>query len=55
MEKLVANTRFLNAFDGKIYDKGDYFTVKSEADKKYFLDHKIGSEIKEQKKENKKR
>lgn len=53
--KLKANTRFLNVFDGKIYDKGDEFAVNNDTDRDYFINHKIGSEIKETKKEPEKK
>jgi len=43
--KVKANIRFVNSFDGKIYDKDDQFEAK-EADAKYLIDNKIASEVK---------
>lgn len=54
--KLKANVRFVNSFDGKVYDKGDDFEA-TDADAKYLIQHKIASEVKakaESKKDEKK-
>lgn len=43
--KLKANVRFVNSFDGKVYDAGNEFEA-TEADAKYLIKHKIASEVK---------
>lgn len=49
MDKLKANTRFYNVFDGKIYDDGDVFSTSNKDEKDYLLQHKIVSAVKEEK------
>lgn len=43
---LEANTRFLSAFDGKIYDKGDKVVAENQSDADYLIQHKLCSEPK---------
>lgn len=49
MDKLKANTRFYNVFDGKIYDEGNVFSTSNKDEKDYLLQHKIVSVVKEEK------
>ena len=57
MAKLKASVRFLNVFDGKIYDAGDVFESDNPNDIEYLVQHKIATiekEVSKPKKENKK-
>lgn len=49
MFKLKSNTRFLNIFDGKIYEKDDEFSTENKSDFDYLTSNKIATEVKEAK------